>query len=117
MTPEGKVKEHVKRLLRTAASYHHMPVQNGMGSPTLDFTGCCRGFYYTIETKKLGGKPTKRQLNTMREVALSLGSIFLIDSASGADYDALAVWLMNPCVGMISPAARLELKIAQQEGL
>lgn len=106
MTPEGRVKFQVKQLLKSVLLYYHMPVQNGMGSPTLDFTGCRKGLYYTIETKKPGGKATPRQIKTMQEVERAGGSIFLIDSADCLDYNALSKWLLNPEPGVIGPDAR-----------
>ena len=57
-TPEGKVKEKVKKLLKAHGAYYHMPVQNGMGAPSLDFIGCHRGLYYGIETKAGNKQPT-----------------------------------------------------------
>jgi hypothetical protein len=83
VTPEGKVKEQVKRLLRKFKVYYHMPVMNGMGSPTLDFVCCFNGRYITIETKAPGGKPTKRQQQTMQEVSDAGGFVFVVsDEAS-----------------------------------
>lgn len=86
MTPEGKVKEQVKKLLKRFGIYYHMPVQNGMGSPTLDFVICVWGFYMTIETKAPGKKPTPRQEVTMGEVRASGGFVFAV-----SDEDSLAV--------------------------
>lgn len=90
-TPEGKVKDKVKAVLRSRLSYWHMPVQNGMGQPALDFHVCMPvlitpemvgetiGVYVGIETKKPGGKLTPRQINTMAEIAAAGGKTFMID--------------------------------------
>lgn len=90
-TPEGKVKESVRQALRRMQAYWHMPVQNGMGKPSLDFHVCVPieitedmvglrlGLYVGVETKKLGGKPTPRQVNTMAEIAAAGGRTFVID--------------------------------------
>ena len=83
MTPEGKVKEKVKRLLKQFPIYYHMPVQNGMGAPSLDFIGCAWGFYFGIETKAgMAGKPTPRQRNTMDRIESSGGQTFLVDDST-----------------------------------
>lgn len=77
-TPEGKVKERVKKLLRRFDIYWHMPVQNGMGSPSLDFICCVRGYYLAIETKAPGKKPTPRQELTMEAITKAGGFVFVV---------------------------------------
>lgn len=90
-TPEHKVKEKVKKLLRKYGVYWHCPVMNGMGSPTLDFVCCLNGRYITIETKAPGGKPTKRQEITMGEVRAAGGFVFVV--AVDRDFDILEAYL------------------------
>jgi hypothetical protein len=96
-TEEGKVKFKIKSILKAAPEcYFHMPVQNGMGAPTLDFVGCSRGRYFTIEAKKPGGQPTERQINTMKEVTDAGGRVFLIDGTDSpgvTSYIILDAWL------------------------
>lgn len=87
MTPEGKVKEKVKKLLKLLGIYYHMPVMNGMGAPTLDFICCFNGKYIAIETKAPGKKPTPRQLITMREIEKAGGWVFVVAN----DDDLLAL--------------------------
>jgi len=79
-TPEGKVKEEIKRWLRKLRAYWHMPVQNGMGAPALDFHVCMPivitpamvgktiGVYIGIEAKAPGKEPTPRQTRTMSDI-------------------------------------------------
>ncbi len=81
MTPEGKVKEQVKKLLKEYGAYYHMPVQNGMGSPTLDFICCWHGKYLGIETKAPGKLPTARQYKTMSEITKAGGACMVIDGS------------------------------------
>lgn len=88
-TPEGKVKEKVKRVLKAHDAYYHMPVQNGMGSPTLDFVGCHVGRYFAIETKAPGKKPTPRQELTIDQIRQAGGKVFVIDG----DTSELEEWL------------------------
>lgn len=78
MTPEGKVKEKVKRLLKKYGAYYHMPVMNGMGAPTLDFVCCYHGFFIAIETKAPGKKPTPRQLLTMADMEAAGAFVFAV---------------------------------------
>lgn len=105
MTPEGKVKEAVKKLLREHGAYWHMPVQNGMGAPALDFHVCHNGRYAGIETKAKGKHATVRQNATMMSVMRAGGSVFLIDDSEGADMAALVSWLtMQSNSRIVSPA-------------
>jgi hypothetical protein len=90
MTPEGKVKEAVKKLLRKYKAYYHMPVQNGMGSPALDFHVCHNGKYMGIETKAPGKALTPRQTLTAKEIRAAGGQVFVTD---GTDLEVLEFWL------------------------
>jgi hypothetical protein len=89
-TPEGKVKNAVKKALKIHGAYYHMPVQNGMGSPTLDFVGCYRGKFFAIETKAPGGKPTPRQLQTIVDMESAGAKVFVVDG----NMDELNEWLV-----------------------
>jgi hypothetical protein len=91
MTPEGKVKAKVKALLKQWGAYYHMPVQNGMGEPTLDFIACLNGRFIAIETKAPGKKPTKRQEVTMTQMGASGAFVFVV--ATDADLDVLGAYL------------------------
>ena len=90
-TPEGRVKERVKKELAKAKAYYHMPVQNGMGCPSLDFIGCHLGRFFGIETKAGKKGPTPRQQITMAGMELAGGKAFLINDETGLD--ELRAWL------------------------
>ena len=82
-TPEGKVKDFVKKILKRYKDdgqgvYAHWPVQNGYGAACLDCHGCYNGLYFTIETKAPGKKPTPRQELTMEDVSEADGVVFVI---------------------------------------
>lgn len=89
MTPEGRIKESVKQVLRRYKVYWHCPMQNGMGAPALDFACCCKGAYFAIETKALGKKPTMRQEITIQQIRDAGGKVFVIDG----DLSELEHWL------------------------
>jgi hypothetical protein len=97
-TPEGKVKEKVKRAFKELKQqlgievYYHMPVQNGMGAPTLDFVGCIRGQFFGIEAKAPGKKPTERQLMTIADMEAAGGKIYVYD---GSHDEKFAEWLLS----------------------
>ena len=90
-TPEGKVKNKVRRILKQHGAYYHQPVMNGMGAPSLDFVCCHRGAYFAIETKAGTKKPTPRQETTMEEIRRAEGLAFLVNETSG--WDELTEWL------------------------
>lgn len=91
MTPEGRVKANVRALLKEHGAYWHMPVQNGMGAPSLDFVCCHRGRYFAIETKAGNKGPTPRQETTMRDIRAAGGLAFLINELTGMQ--ELEEWL------------------------
>ena len=111
-TPEGKVKDRVRKLLNAygiytaqeaqkildsepslgnVLGYFHCPVVNGMGEPTLDFIGCYQGRFFAVETKAGSKQMTDRQeltAFTMREAG---GAVFLINDETGVE--PLKQWL------------------------
>lgn len=94
-TPEGKTKQTIDRLLLDFKAYFLKPVQNGMGSPALDYHGSHQGLAFVIEAKALGKEPTPRQIATMRRIGKSGASLFVIDG-HGPDLFDLRVWLQHP---------------------
>ncbi|MEE9580114.1 MAG: hypothetical protein V3V74_02210 [Nitrosomonadaceae bacterium] len=92
MTPEGKVKAKVKRILNRAEAYYFMPVQTGYGMPTLDFLCFHMGSGFAIEAKAPGKKPTKRQEAIIHEIEYSGSQVFVIDGTEGS-YDSLITFL------------------------
>lgn len=79
-TPEGRVKNRVKQILRFFGPklYAHWPVQTGYGAACLDCHACYLGFYFAIETKAPGKKLTKRQEITRDEILEAGGRVFVI---------------------------------------
>ena len=99
-TPEGKVKDKVKRLLKKYQCYQFWPVQTGYGSPTLDCLGCHNGWFFGIETKAPGKHPTPRQYLTMSDMQAACGKVFVIgeklDKKTGqySGMGELEAWLL-----------------------
>lgn len=81
-TPEGKVKAAVKKMLASFGDevYSHWPVQNGMGSPTLDCIICAYGRYIAIETKAEGKKPTARQTFTIEQMTKAQAVVYVVSN-------------------------------------
>jgi hypothetical protein len=79
-TPEGRVKNEVKKQLKALGAYQHWPVLNGMGAPSLDCICCVQGYYVGIETKAPGKHPTPRQQLTIEQIRAAGGIALVIDS-------------------------------------
>lgn len=68
-TPEGRVKDAVKKLLTSKGVWWYMPANNGMGRVGApDFLCCWRGRFLAIETKAPGKRGTTTA-NQDREIA------------------------------------------------
>jgi hypothetical protein len=96
MTPEGKVKAAVKKLLKKyeADIWTHWPVQTGYGAPTLDCTGSVRsrlysysGLAFAIETKTPGEGLTARQEATKAAMERGGVTVFVIGECRDASGD------------------------------
>ena len=83
MTPEGRVKAAIKRVLIKHNVYFEMPVPSGYGKSGLDFTCCCQGWFFAIEAKAPGKRATDRQLLRMREMEDAGARVFEIDGPDG----------------------------------
>jgi len=93
MTPEGKVKDLIKKFLKSVPEcYYHMPVMNGMGAPTLDFVCCYKGRYFVIEAKAPGKRPTAVQIDTMTKILEAGGQTFVVDDE--ASLQTVRNWML-----------------------
>ena len=62
MTPEGKVKAAVRKVLDANNVYYFMPAANGFGRAGIpDIICCCRGQFIALELKAGKGKTTALQ--------------------------------------------------------
>lgn len=82
-TPEGKIKDSVKGILKRYQPWTFMPVSAGYGRKTLDFLGCFHGQFFAIETKAPGKKPTPLQDAEINSIRLAGGKVFVIDGDAG----------------------------------
>lgn len=97
MTPEGKIKARVNKIIAKYGDlvYKYMPVPAGYGPSSLDYILCCRGQMIAVETKAPGKSLTPRQLVCARQIKNAGGIVFVID---GEDYqydmlEGLLEWL------------------------
>lgn len=81
---EKTVKVVVKKRLKELGAYNFWPVQMGLGAVTLDCLGCYNGWFFSVETKSPGKKPTLRQQLTIDEIRRAGGTVLVIDSVEKA---------------------------------
>lgn len=100
MTPEGKVKDKVDKVLKTAKAeglplWWCKPVTYGFGASLLDYIGVANGRAFAIETKAVNGRVTPRQDATMSEMRNAGAAVFLVRGESPDDLAALKQWLLE----------------------
>lgn len=82
MTPEGRVKEAVKRVLKASGIWFFMPMQNGFGVVGIpDFICCWNGRFLAIETKAPGKRndTTANQDRRLQEIRDHNGYSLVVD--------------------------------------
>lgn len=94
MTPESKVKEKIKKILKAHGIYYAMPHGAGYGNAGVpDFLCCVKGYFLAIEAKTKGGKPTALQVKNMEDIKQAGGVSLVVDE------DVLAKetleWIIN----------------------
>ena len=89
MTPEGRVKKEVRKVLDELGIFYYMPVGGMYGrSGVSDFICCVNGQFVSIETKAGTNAPTKLQSKFISDVHAAGGCAFVI-------WDAQYEWLKN----------------------
>jgi len=84
MTPEGKVKAAINKVLKEFPGlYKFMPVPGGYGPSSLDYLLCVDGRFVGIEAKAPGKEPTDRQDLMIRQIKEAGGIVFVIDEVKG----------------------------------
>ena len=81
-TPEGKVKDEVKKYLKSIGAYYFMPVQTGYGAAGVDFYICYEGWFIAIETKAGEAVPTPRQRKVLVDVDACGGMALCINDVA-----------------------------------
>lgn len=80
MTPEGKVKEKAKKILKGMGAYYFMPVGGAYGRAGIpDIVGCLDGHFFALECKAGKGVPTALQQRELLLINDSKGIGFVIN--------------------------------------
>jgi hypothetical protein len=90
VTPEGKVKKKVKKILDSVGAYYVMPVSGGYGRHGIpDFLVCWQGKFIAIETKAGKGVPTALQYREMEKIVKAGGSALVINEDNITDLEGV----------------------------
>lgn len=82
-TPEGKVKDDVKKILEALNAYSFMPYMAGMGRAGIpDFVCCIKGRFVAIECKSGLNEPTALQRKELRAIKESGGITLVVNEGS-----------------------------------
>lgn len=78
-TPEGKVKDKIKKILKANNVYFAMPMGTGYGNAGVpDFLCCVKGQFLAIEAKAGAGETTALQKKAIREIQDSGGDAWVV---------------------------------------
>jgi Holliday junction resolvase len=82
-TPEGKVKDAIKKFLKERGAWYFMPVSNGMGQVGIpDIIVCYKGVFVAIEAKAPGkkGNTTANQDRVIEAIRSADGFAWVVDN-------------------------------------
>lgn len=83
MTPEGKVKAAVAKILKKYNVYYFFPATGGYGrSGVPDIVGCLNGRFIGIECKAGNNKPTALQGRELKRICEAGGSSTVVDETN-----------------------------------
>jgi hypothetical protein len=95
-TPEKKVKESIKALLKKHNVYMFTPVTGGFGTSGVpDIVLCFKGKFIGIEAKAGSGKPTALQEKNLAEIVKAGGIAVVVNENGVADLERLLEALAN----------------------
>lgn len=83
MTPEGKVKKQVKKILDDLGCYHFSPMMDGYGkSGVPDIIACYHGMFIGIECKSGKNEPTLLQKHNMDLIQRAGGYTIVVNESN-----------------------------------
>lgn len=101
MTPEGKVKEAVVRILIRHNVYYFFPFSAGFGRAGIpDIIACCGGRMMAIECKAPGKKPTALQDREMQRIRDAGGWADWVDDTRLAPLEVMVSLIKAGAIGV-----------------
>lgn len=90
MTPEGKVKEAIKKILKAHDVYFTMPIGTGFGSAGVpDFVICHKGVFIGVEAKSGTNKPTALQTEHIDRIRKRGGHALVVNETNYGELNEL----------------------------
>jgi hypothetical protein len=90
-TPEGKVKDKIKKILKAHNIYYAMPHGSGFGNAGVpDFLCCVKGKFIAIEAKANGGIPTALQNRQLDDIEMAGGTAWVV---SEGNLEMFEIWV------------------------
>lgn len=90
VTPEGRVKATIKKLLDAYASHWLMPVTGGYGSSgEPDFVACVNGWFIGIEAKAGAGTTTLLQDRRLASIRKAGGIALVVNERNLGELEAI----------------------------
>jgi pantoate kinase len=94
-TPEAKVKDKIKKILKANNIYYAMPIGTGYGNSGVpDFLCCVNGNFLAIEAKAGKGTTTALQDKNLREIRTA-GGIAAVIAEEQLEYLEQLIQLMK----------------------
>lgn len=82
-TPEGKVKNKIKAILKEHGVYFAMPIGSAFGNSGVpDFLCCVKGYFIAIEAKAGKGKTTALQDKHLEDIKKAGGVSLVVNEAN-----------------------------------
>lgn len=80
MTPEAKVKDKIKKILKAHNVYYAMPMGTGYGNAGVpDFLCCVDGYFVAIEAKAGKGTTTALQDKNLADIVHAGGQAWVVN--------------------------------------
>jgi len=95
-TPEKKVKEAIKRVLKKYKVYYFMPATGGYGrSGVPDFICCANGLFLAIEAKAGGNGVTALQAKEIASIHHAGGFALIVNEENIDDLELHIKWWLS----------------------
>lgn len=95
-TPEGKVKDAVKKILKSLNIYYFMPATGGYGrSGVPDIVCCVKGLFVSIECKAGLNQPTELQKREIKNIEEAGGIAMVVNEGSVRGLAEFLIGLSN----------------------
>jgi len=89
-TPEVKVKDKIKEIVKSSNGYYCLPIMQGMNhNGTPDLLVCIGGFFLGVEAKAGTAAPTELQKVRLREIQSKGGIAVVVNERGLADFAQL----------------------------